>query len=99
MKRQEYMNMHYQKEITIGELAKKACMSRRNYFLHFRKSVGCSPIQYLIRIRISHATELLLYTEMRIGDIAARCGSPDSNYFCKTFRAQTGVSFPVNNRT
>ena len=36
--------------------------------------------------------ELLLYTELRIGDIAAQCGFSDSNYFCKTFRAQTGVS-------
>lgn len=88
----EYMNTHYQQQISTAQLAKIACRSRRNFFLHFKNTVGCTPIQYLIRVRISRAMELLLYTEMSIGDIAARCGFFDSNYFCKTFRAQTGFS-------
>ena len=88
----EYMNTHYQQPISTVQLAKIACRSRRNFFLHFKNTVGCTPIQYLIRIRVSRAMELLLYTEMPVSDIAARCGFSDSNYFCKTFRAQTGFS-------
>ena len=88
----EYLNTHYQQQVSIDQLARTACRSRRNFFLHFRNTVGCSPIQYLIRIRISRAIELLLYTELPIYDIAIRCGFSDSNYFCKVFHAQTGVS-------
>ena len=36
--------------------------------------------------------KVTVYTELRIGDIAVQCGFSDSNYFCKTFRAQTGIS-------
>ncbi|MBQ9337681.1 MAG: AraC family transcriptional regulator [Lentisphaeria bacterium] len=87
-----YINTHYRQTVSVEQLARKACMSRRNFFLQFKKTAGCTPIQYLIRLRISRATELLLYSEMSIGDIAAQCGFCDSNYFCKTFRAQTGMS-------
>ena len=88
----EYMNQHYQQPVSIAQLAKKACMSRWTLFLHFKNAIGCSPIQYLNQIRIRRAMELLLYTELRIADIAGQCGFSDSNYFCKTFRAQTGIS-------
>ena len=88
----EYMNTHYKQSVSVNDLAKKACMSRRNFFIHFKNMVGCSPLKYLILIRINRATELLLYTEMQIHDIATRCGFSDSNYFCRTFRTQTGFS-------
>lgn len=87
-----YINTHYHQAVSIEQLARKACMSRRNFFLQFKKTAGCSPIQYLIRLRISRATELLLYSEMSVGDIAAQCGFSDSNYFCRIFRVQTGMS-------
>ena len=88
----EYMNTHYKQPIAIDALAKKACMSRRNFFIHFKNTAGCTPLQYLTLIRINRATELLLYTEMQISDIAVRCGFSDSNYFCRTFHNQTGES-------
>lgn len=88
----EYMNTHYQQPVSVAQLARIACRSRRNFFLRFKNAVGCTPIQYLIRIRVGRAMELLLYTEMPVGDVAARCGFPDSNYFSKTFRAHTGLS-------
>ena len=87
-----WINTHYRQTFSIDQLARKVCMSRRNFFLQFRNTAGCSPVQYLIRLRISKATELLLYSELSIGDIAAQCGFSDSNYFCKLFRAQTGMS-------
>ncbi len=96
-----YINTHYRQTVSIEQLARQACMSRRNFFLQFKNAAGCSPVQYLIKLRISRATELLLHSEMRITDIAAKCGFCDSNYFCKTFRAQTGMSprqFRLKNR-
>ncbi|MBO4491496.1 MAG: helix-turn-helix domain-containing protein [Lentisphaeria bacterium] len=88
----EYMNQYYDHAISIEQLARKACMSRWSLFHHFKKAVGCSPIQYLIQIRVSRAMELLRYTELHIGEIAYQCGFPDSNYFCKVFRMQAGIS-------
>ena len=87
----EYMNAHYQDPVSVDQMARKACMSRRNFYLQFKNATGCSPVQYLIKLRVSRAMEMLLYSEMRISDIAEKCGFCDSNYFCKIFRSMTGL--------
>lgn len=80
-----YMKKNYNKDIKIDALAKKVNMSRRNFFLVFKKITGLTPIQYLIRLRIANASEKLLNTDKSIADIAYECGFADSNYFCRKF--------------
>ena len=87
-----YMKNHYQEPITIARLAKFSHTSQRNFYIAFQTATGCSPIQYLIRYRISQAIELLLHTQISIGEIADRCGFSDSNYFCKIFHKKVGIS-------
>ena len=80
-----YIKKHYNEDIKIDELAKKIGMSRRNFFLIFKKITGLTPIQYLIRIRIANAAEKLLHSNKSITEIANECGFSDSNYFCRKF--------------
>lgn len=87
-----YMNEHYQERVSIDQMARKAYTSQRNLFLQFKNATDCSPIQYLIKLRISRATEMLLQTTMSIGEVADKCGFSDSNYFSKTFHLHTGMS-------
>lgn len=86
-----YLKTHYHTAVSIKELAKQANMSMRNFFLIFKKTTGCTPIQYLINLRITHASELLLHTNLNITEIAQECGFSDSNYFCRKFREITGT--------
>ena len=88
----EYIKTHYRNPISVEQLAKKAGMSRRSFFQHFKNAAGCGPIQYLIQLRISRAVDLLLQSDLRINEIAYQCGFPDSNHFCKVFRMQMGIS-------
>lgn len=81
-----YMTQHYAKPVSIHTLARKVHMSRRNFFICFKNATGESPIRYLIKLRIMHACELLLYSEMPVVEIASQCGFSDSNYFCRKFR-------------
>ena len=74
------------RKVKDGELARIAHMSPRSFHRHFKKNVGSSPVDYLMRIRIQHASDLLINSNSSIGEIAARCGFYDSNYFCKQFR-------------
>lgn len=87
-----YLKTHYHNGISIKDLAKQANMSTRNFFLIFKKTTGCTPIQYLINLRITHASELLLHTTLNMTEIAQECGFSDSNYFCRKFRETTGTS-------
>ena len=81
-----YMNQHYMEVIKVETLARKAKMSVRSFTRHFPEAVGCSPIDYLIKIRLQHAMDQLINTDLSIGEIAINCGFYDSNYFCKKFR-------------
>lgn len=81
-----FMNKNFMTQISIDQLAYSAKMSRRNFFRQFQNSLGCTPIQYLMKIRLNHASEMLLYSDRTINEIALACGFYDSNYFCRKFK-------------
>lgn len=58
----------------------------------FAKETGISFSNYLKRIRIEKAKELILNTDMKIYEIACSVGYPDPKYFSKVFKEYAGVS-------
>lgn len=82
----------FSKDWKLDELQKIAGMSRSNLARVFQKATGQSAIEYLIRLRIQKAMELLHSTDMTITEIALEVGFNDSNYFSRQFRAITGIS-------
>jgi AraC-like DNA-binding protein len=80
----------FREGVTVNELARIAHMSERNFLREFRNAMNMSPIDYLIRRRISRACELLRRTGLTIGEVGYRVGFNDSNYFSRQFRKVTG---------
>lgn len=70
----------------LDDLLKIAHMSRSNLMRVFRKATGQTPIEYLVRLRIQKAMELLSNTDLSITEIAMEIGFSDSNYFTRQFR-------------
>jgi transcriptional regulator GlxA family with amidase domain len=87
-----YMEASYAEPISLPDLAKAARMSESTLVRNFRKGLGFSPIDYLIRLRISKACELLRHSDDEIISIALRVGFSDSNYFWRQFRKVMGQS-------
>ncbi|MGG6309423.1 helix-turn-helix domain-containing protein [Paenibacillus macerans] len=67
-------------------------MSRGHFFELFRKSAGCSPVQYMNRFRIARAKEDLLHTRLSITEIAEKHHFSSVHYFSRLFRRETGQS-------
>jgi transcriptional regulator GlxA family with amidase domain len=61
-------------------------------FRIFRQIMGRSPIDYLIRLRIHKAAQLLRREPMRVKEVSAAVGFTDSNYFTRQFRNVMGAS-------
>jgi len=82
----------YAKEWRVSELLSIAHMSRSTLMRVFRRATGQTPIEYLVRLRIQKAMELLRNSDRTITEIAMDVGFNDSNYFSRQFRRITGSS-------
>lgn len=87
-----YIQQNCGRELTIDEVA-GFCKLNRNYFSRkFKKVMGCSPQEFLIRQRLTNATELMRLTDLPIKTIAAQCGYPNQLYFSQAFKKCYGLS-------
>lgn len=76
--------------VDIAELARLAGVSRRSLETRFQKTLGRSPHQELLRIRIEKAKALLSGTSLPMGKIAELSGFGDPYNFSRAFRRETG---------
>ena len=86
------IELRYAEPLRIGDLAASAFLSTGRFTEVFRAEVGCSPREYLGRVRVQAAKRLLLETDLTVSEVAARAGFPDPAYFTRFFRQQTGLS-------
>jgi len=87
-----YLERHYAEPVGLNRLAEVAGMSERNLLVVFRQATGRTPIDYLIRLRIARACDLLGATDLSVTAIAGLVGYDDSNYFARQFRRILGAS-------
>jgi AraC-like DNA-binding protein len=78
--------------ITVSECADFCKMSKVHFSRFFKQITGMPPIQFVLKIRIDRAKELLDFTDKSIAEIAEASGFPDQNYFARTFKKITGMS-------
>jgi LacI family transcriptional regulator len=87
-----FMWEHFHEPIGVGDLARAAAMSVRNYYQAFAAAVGRPPGHELQRIRIERAKKLLSDTGDKIETIGAQCGYESANSFLVAFKRTTGLS-------
>lgn len=89
-----WIEWSYPQPVRLSQLTAIARMSERSFLRHFKNALGLSPMDYLNRIRIQRAAELLnpLHHDLSIAEIAQRTGFDDSNYFSRLFKRTFGVS-------
>lgn len=87
-----YIKENMQKSITVGDLAEKACLSVSALERQFKKRFKMPPLQYVKRLRLNMACELLMTTDDSISEIALDCGFCDHSYMTKIFTKTIGMS-------
>ncbi len=87
-----HMENHRGQDVNMPMLAELAGMSESTLTRRFRKVMGRSPIEHLIRLRMERARQLLASPDLNITEVAQECGFTDSNYFSRRFRSATGQS-------
>ena len=89
---QEYMQAHFQSDLTLADMAREVGLDRHHFARAFRQSVGVSPYEFVLRLRMERAVELLLTSRLTIADIARAVGFNDPGQFSRHFKRIVGVT-------
>ncbi|TVQ21171.1 MAG: AraC family transcriptional regulator [Spirochaetaceae bacterium] len=87
-----YIGEHLAEPIRTADLAATAGLHPTYFANQFTAAVGTSPRAYVRARRIDAAQMMLLHTDHPIKAIARDTGFRESAYFCRAFRAATGVA-------
>lgn len=87
----EYIDQNFSERITLDEMASRCHVSRRHFFRLFEQAVGVAPMEYLKKVRLQKAAEMLVTTDLNITEIAYACGFNDSNYFSSLYHKEFGM--------
>lgn len=89
---QTHLREHLDAPVSVPQLAELAGFSPSHFAARFRAVTGFSVTEYVKRLRMARARQLLIISDHSVAEIAAAVGYPDPFYFSRQFRAVNGVS-------
>lgn len=87
-----YIHEHYAEELTLAELSDMVFISRNHLSIIFKNITGETFNNYLTRVRIEKARELLLERNMLVYEVAERVGYKNIPYFSTLFKKISGMN-------
>lgn len=85
-----YMKMHLAENVRIPDIVRHLGFSESYTYAMFKGQTGQSPNDYLLRLRIQKAKELLCSSSRSITQVAEETGFNSSQYFARSFRKYAG---------
>lgn len=79
-------------DISLGDIAASINVSPFTCLRQFRTATGETPHEYLSRLRLARAQQLLRDRRLAIGEVASRIGIRDRSYFTRWFSRQVGMT-------
>lgn len=93
----DILHSSYTDDLDLDKVSKLACLSVPQLVRQFKTVFHTSPHQYLIRIRLQQAADILQQTHKPVHEIAWQCGFENTSAFCRAFKSMFGVQ-PLNFR-
>lgn len=88
----EYLEQNYANRITLDELSKAFYINKYYLTRVFKEQYGQSITAYLTSLRITHAKQLLRFTDKTVEEIGLECGLGALHYFSRVFKEVEGVA-------
>ena len=88
----DYIQTNLDAELSLSELAKQVELSVHHFARLFKQSTGESPNQYVMRLRVEHAKQLLRETSLSILEVTIAVGYNSPSHFVTQFKRITGVT-------
>ena len=88
LKVREYIGEHYRTEIRLNDLAELVGMTATSFSRFFKLRTGRHVSEYIIDIRLGHATRMLVDSTNSIAEICYECGFNNVSYFNRIFKSR-----------
>lgn len=89
---QDYINQNYKEDIRLGDLAALVGMTPTAFSRFFKLRTGRSISDYVIDIRLGHATRQLVDSTTSVAEICYECGFNNVSNFNRIFKKKKGNS-------
>jgi len=87
-----YIQTNINENINVDDLSAVAMLSKSYFCTLFKERYGITPNQYIIRMKIDKAKEIMLYSDMNVSQIADYLGFASLHYFSKLFKKKEGIA-------
>jgi AraC-like DNA-binding protein len=87
-----WLERNCERAIAVSDAARTAAMSERNFLRLFKREIGLTPSEYLLRVRLDLVCQRLLQTDLPIDKIARRTGLSNGERLSKLFRRRFSAS-------
>ncbi len=88
----EYIQEHFSEDLSLGQVARAVATSPFYFCKMFKRAAGINFTEYLARVRIEKAKNLLLNPNLRISEIAFEVGFQSLTHFNRVFKKILGQS-------
>jgi AraC-like DNA-binding protein/mannose-6-phosphate isomerase-like protein (cupin superfamily) len=88
----DFMSQRVDQVLTLEAIAASVNLSPTHFSTAFKKKTGFTPIEYLNHLKVQKACQYLLFTSLRIKEIALELGMTDQFYFSRMFSKVMGMS-------
>ncbi len=90
LRREIYLNP--QLDWSIAAILKRVGISRSHFQRIYKKQFAVTCLDDVIQAKMEKAQQLLIYTDMRIQEIAEQCGYNNENHFMRQFKDKFGIT-------
>ncbi len=87
-----YIETNFRKDVTLSSLAQKFGISESYIARLFREHLNTCSADYINGLRIRYACDLLLNSELTVGEISAKAGYNNQYYFTRVFKKMHGAT-------
>lgn len=88
----EYLQTHYRDDLTLEAVARVANYSPYHLARVFKEETGSTLFQYLLKVKIERAKEMLRFGDKSIAEICFLSGFKNRSHFTSAFKRHVGLA-------
>ncbi|WP_432671085.1 AraC family transcriptional regulator [Flavobacterium sp. SM2513] len=88
----EYIRKNLKEDISLKKLSAISSMSTTSFYRFFKRELGMSPMEYILKEKVKCAKKLLSNPSIQINEVCYLSGFENANYFSRLFKKHEGIT-------